>query len=89
MTEPDFTEVRELRTLLQGAQEDQRELKRKLQLALDRIRALEGDLEQVTAHRNRLIDEREQVWGRVLAPAAPAKPDATELRAEGNGDDQC
>lgn len=84
MSQDDHTEIRELRLLLRGATDDNAELKRQLGAAREQLRAMEGELEQVTAHRNRLMDERDLVWGQVLSPA----PDPAH-RADTGGDSEC
>lgn len=71
MTAIDQTELRELRERAQGAAADKQVVADQLRDALATIRELETALQQVTHHRNRLLDEKAAVWDRVLSVGDP------------------
>lgn len=68
MTQPDMTELRELRDRVIGLTADKEHLLRLNGDLHRQLKASELDRERVTAHRNRLLDEKNRVWGNVLRP---------------------
>ena len=79
MNTVDMTELRELRERLKGAEEDKRVLREQLRLTREMGVLRDRQLEEITAHRNRLLAEKDVAWGRVLSPDTiaseiPAEP---------------
>lgn len=71
MSQPDMTEMRELRERVIGLTADKATLEHDLAEARKLLVASELDRERITAHRDRLLDEKAQVWGNVLRPDSP------------------
>lgn len=71
MTQPDMTELRELRDRVIGLLADKETLERELAESRQLLAASELARERITAHRDRLLDEKAQVWGNVLRPDSP------------------
>lgn len=68
MNQPDMTEVRELRDRVKGLTADKATLEQQLAEAHKLLTASELECERITAHRNRLLAEKQHVWRDVLAP---------------------
>lgn len=66
MTEIDRTELHELRERVQGAAADRELIAEQLRHTLATNRELETQLQQITQHRDRLLGEKERIWGDVL-----------------------
>ena len=91
----DMDELRELRLRVQGADADRIAIEEQLRQAKVTIRELETDLQaktreirDLTIHRDRLLTEKEQVWGSVVAREERPKR-LGELPRDQGGDTQC
>lgn len=83
MTHVDMTELRELRERLKGVTEDNRLLGEQLAATQSMLRESDRKLEEVTYHRNRLLDEKRLIldvdFTALTVLPASADPEQLEL----------